>query len=195
MPTRYVDYTVGFSWGVLRLSPLGHYLAHCTSPGWGMMMSVEQSMGNWSTWRKPGPKPLCPPQTPHHFTWARTWAAAVGSRRLATWATTRLPEYVSVGRNMKPCCVLRCPQVTLHNKIKKRNLLELCPCVSPDRSRYRTASLNLHGELVGDRKWNGIVGMLADRQVNISCSDLTMTTPRLEVVDFIEPMWTSRYSL
>lgn len=68
-------------------------------------------------------------------------------------------------------------------------------CVFRTRSRYSTSSINLHGEFVGDRKWNGIIGMLEDRQVNISCSDLTMTTPRVEVVDFIEPLLTSRYDL
>jgi hypothetical protein len=44
----------------------------------GMMIGGR----NRSTWRKPAPVPLCPPQTPHDLTWARTWAAAVGSQRL-----------------------------------------------------------------------------------------------------------------
>jgi hypothetical protein len=38
--------------------------------------------GNRSTWRKPAPVPLCPPQIPHHLTRARTRAAVEGSRRL-----------------------------------------------------------------------------------------------------------------
>jgi hypothetical protein len=37
---------------------------------------------NQSTRRKPAPVPLCPRQIPHDLTWARTWAAAVGIRRL-----------------------------------------------------------------------------------------------------------------
>jgi hypothetical protein len=37
--------------------------------------------GNRSTWRKPAPVPLCPPQTPHAAR-TRTWAATVGSQRL-----------------------------------------------------------------------------------------------------------------
>jgi hypothetical protein len=45
--------------------------------------------GNRSTQRKPAPVPLCPPQIPHDLTWARTRAAAVGSRRLTTWAMAR----------------------------------------------------------------------------------------------------------
>jgi hypothetical protein len=36
--------------------------------------------GNESTWRKPVPLPLCPPQTPYDLTWDRSRAAAVGSR-------------------------------------------------------------------------------------------------------------------
>jgi hypothetical protein len=37
--------------------------------------------GNGSTWRKPAPVPLYPPQTPHAAR-TRTLAAAVGSQRL-----------------------------------------------------------------------------------------------------------------
>jgi len=52
--------------------------------------------------------------------------------------------------------------------------------------------LNLHGELLVDGKWTGIMGMLTDGKVDASCSDLTMTTPRVRVVDFIEPVWADR---
>jgi hypothetical protein len=37
--------------------------------------------GNRSTWGKPAPVPLCPPQTPHAAR-TQTRAAAVGSQRL-----------------------------------------------------------------------------------------------------------------
>ncbi|KDR17642.1 probable glutamate receptor [Zootermopsis nevadensis] len=59
-------------------------------------------------------------------------------------------------------------------------------------SHFSTPSLNLHGENLKDGKWNGVVGMLAARQADVSCSDLTMTTSRVDVVDFIEPIWTDR---
>jgi hypothetical protein len=52
--------------------------------------------------------------------------------------------------------------------------------------------LNLHGELLEDGKWTGVMGMLTDRHVDASCSDLTMTTSRVDVVDFIEPVWADR---
>jgi hypothetical protein len=49
---------------------------------------------NRSTRRKPAPAPLCPPQIPHDLTWARTRAAAVGSRWLTAWAMAR-PDTIS----------------------------------------------------------------------------------------------------
>jgi hypothetical protein len=44
-------------------------------------IGVMIGRGNRSTWRKPAPVPLCPPQTPHDAR-TRTQAAAVGSQRL-----------------------------------------------------------------------------------------------------------------
>jgi hypothetical protein len=44
----------------------------------GMMIG----RGNRSTWRKPAPVPICPPQTPHALPRTRTQAAAVGNQRL-----------------------------------------------------------------------------------------------------------------
>jgi hypothetical protein len=45
--------------------------------------------GDGSTRRKPAPVPICPPQIARELSWTRTWAAAVGSRRL-TGLTARL---------------------------------------------------------------------------------------------------------
>jgi hypothetical protein len=45
--------------------------------------------GNRSTWRKPAPAPLCPPQTPLDQTRDQTRTAAVGSQRLTAWAMAR----------------------------------------------------------------------------------------------------------
>jgi hypothetical protein len=45
--------------------------------------------GNRSTRRKPVPVPFCPPQIPRNLIRDRTRAAAVGSRRLTTWAAAR----------------------------------------------------------------------------------------------------------
>jgi hypothetical protein len=42
-----------------------------------------------STRRKPGQVPLCPQQILHDLAWDRTWAAAVGARRLTAWAMAR----------------------------------------------------------------------------------------------------------
>jgi hypothetical protein len=60
----------------------------------GMMIG----MGNRSTWRKPAPVLLCPPQTPH-AAWTRTRAAAVGIQRLTTLATARPELRVANGTN------------------------------------------------------------------------------------------------
>jgi hypothetical protein len=58
-------------------------------------VSGMSSRGNRSTRRKPAPVPLCP-QIPHDLTWARTWAAAVVSRR-----TNRLSHGTAyLGRRM-----------------------------------------------------------------------------------------------
>jgi hypothetical protein len=45
--------------------------------------------GNRSTRRKPAPVPLCPPQIPHDMTWPGTQVAAVGTRRITSWAMAR----------------------------------------------------------------------------------------------------------
>jgi hypothetical protein len=55
----------------------------------GAVDGMKIGRGNQNARRKPAPAPLCPPQIPHYLTWARTRAAAVGSRRLAAWAMAR----------------------------------------------------------------------------------------------------------
>jgi hypothetical protein len=83
-----------FSWGEVRLSPLG------TSATVGLLyqlrMTDEYGMRidreNRHTRRKPAPMPLCPPQIPHDLTRDRTRAVAVESWQLIAWAMTRLRE-------------------------------------------------------------------------------------------------------
>jgi hypothetical protein len=55
----------------------------------GAVIGMRVGRGIRSTRRKPAPVPLCPPQIPDDLTWARSRAAAVGSRRLISWATAR----------------------------------------------------------------------------------------------------------
>jgi hypothetical protein len=45
----------------------------------GAVSGLKPGMGNRSSQRKFAPVPLCPPQMPHHLTWARIWVIAVGS--------------------------------------------------------------------------------------------------------------------
>jgi hypothetical protein len=52
-----------------------------------MMVIVDQLVecelaGETEVLEEPAPVPLCPSQIPHDLTWARTWAAAVGSQQL-----------------------------------------------------------------------------------------------------------------
>ncbi|PNF22081.1 hypothetical protein B7P43_G08892 [Cryptotermes secundus] len=46
----------------------------------GAIGGMTIGIGNQSTWRKPAPAPLCPPQIPHDQTQAQTQAATVGSQ-------------------------------------------------------------------------------------------------------------------
>jgi hypothetical protein len=74
----------------VRLSPLGTaatsgllYQHQMIDEGdCGAIGGMKIGRGNRSTWRKPAPAPLCPPQIPHDQTQARTRVAAVGSQRL-----------------------------------------------------------------------------------------------------------------
>jgi hypothetical protein len=84
------------SWSGVRLSPLGTSAANWpTIPALldvdkcGSVGGMRISRGNRCTSIKPAPVPLCPPKIPHDLTWARTWAAAVGSRRLTAWTMAR----------------------------------------------------------------------------------------------------------
>jgi hypothetical protein len=80
----------------VRLSPLGIAAnvwlivpAQDDDDESGAISKMRTGRGNRSTWRKPAPVSLCPPQILHDLTWARTQAAAVGSWRLTASAMTR----------------------------------------------------------------------------------------------------------
>jgi hypothetical protein len=77
------------SLGGVRLSPLGTsatvgllYEPRMIDDDYGAVGGIRIGRGKRSTWRKPAPVPLCPPQIPHDLTWDRTRAAAMGSQRL-----------------------------------------------------------------------------------------------------------------
>jgi hypothetical protein len=74
---------------------VGHYLARMIDDDeCGAVGGMKIGRGSRSTRRKPALVPLCPPQIPHDHTWARTRAAAVGNRRLTSWAMARLPVFL-----------------------------------------------------------------------------------------------------
>jgi hypothetical protein len=77
----------------VRLSPLG---TAATTVLWyqpqmiydgdhGAIGGMKIGRGIRSTWRKPSPMPVCPPQIPHDL----TRATAVGRQRLTAWAMAR----------------------------------------------------------------------------------------------------------
>jgi hypothetical protein len=75
----------------VRLSPLGTVATSGLLYQPQMIDDVDcGEIGGMKIGRgKPAPAPLCPPQTPHDQTRARTRAAAVGSQRLTAWAMAR----------------------------------------------------------------------------------------------------------
>jgi hypothetical protein len=81
---------------------------------------------NRSTWSKPAPVPLCPPQNQHDLTWARTRAAAVGSRRLTAWSTGRPVTlryiYCKYLCSSPPCVatIKFAPSMRTHKKLENR---------------------------------------------------------------------------
>jgi hypothetical protein len=73
---------VGWDWVYLACWPLTDLVYQpwmIDDDEWGAVSGMRTGRGNRSTWRKPAPVPLCPPQIPYDLTWAQTWAAAVGS--------------------------------------------------------------------------------------------------------------------
>jgi hypothetical protein len=83
---------VGWDWVHLVRRPLIRLLYQprmIDDDEYGAVGGMRIGRGNRSTRRKPAPAPLRPPQIQHDLTWARTLAAAAGSRRLTAWATAR----------------------------------------------------------------------------------------------------------
>jgi hypothetical protein len=80
---------VGRDWVHLVLRPLLVYLYQpqvIDDGDCGAIGGMKIGTGNRSTWRKPPPVPLCPPQIPHEQTQAGTWVAVVGSQWQTAWA-------------------------------------------------------------------------------------------------------------
>jgi hypothetical protein len=89
-------FKISFIASGVELSPLycGHFWpivpAQMIGEGdCGAIGGMKIGRGNRSTWRKPAPAPLCPPQIPLDQTRYRNGAAAVGRQRLTAWAVSR----------------------------------------------------------------------------------------------------------
>jgi hypothetical protein len=99
---------------IVPIPYVGYCLAYGISPGWWMMMSVEQSV-EWLARETEvlaeslPPVPLCPSQIPHDLSRVWTRAATVVSQRLTAWAMA-LPLVVmciSVWPTLRRCPQLR----------------------------------------------------------------------------------------
>jgi hypothetical protein len=75
----------------------------------GAIGGMRIDRGNPSTWRKPAPVTLCPPQIKHDLTRARTRAAGVGSRRLTAWAMARPFPMVTILTDHHRLSKCHCP--------------------------------------------------------------------------------------
>jgi hypothetical protein len=92
---------VGWDWVHLVHRPLiGLLYQPWMTEEHGAFGGMRMGRGNRSTRRRPAPVPLCSPQMPHDLTWDRIRAAAVGSRRLTPWATSR-PSQRDVRNDVK----------------------------------------------------------------------------------------------
>jgi hypothetical protein len=82
---------VGWDWVHLVRRPLFCllYQPRMIDDGCGEVGGVRIGRRNRITRRKSATVPLYLPQIQHNLTWARTWAAALGSRRLTVWAMAR----------------------------------------------------------------------------------------------------------
>jgi hypothetical protein len=90
--TSFFFFLVGWDWVHLVRRPLIGRLYQArmmVDNECGAVGGIRIGSRNRSTRSKPATAPLCPPQIRHHMTWARTRAAAVGSRRLTAWAMAR----------------------------------------------------------------------------------------------------------
>jgi hypothetical protein len=85
-------------------------------------------IGRWnrSTRKRPAPVLLLPPQIPHDLTWARTRAAAVGSRRLTSWAMARHCEdckWIHLAQNNVHCRAFILPLLNVRNPTLEGSLV------------------------------------------------------------------------
>jgi hypothetical protein len=97
--TRLVFKFLGVGWDwvhLVRRPQFGLlYQARMINDECGAAGGMRIGRRNGSTRRKPAPVPFCPPQIPLDLTWARTRAAAVGSRRLTAWPSAQPSAHVT----------------------------------------------------------------------------------------------------
>jgi hypothetical protein len=104
------------NYGLIVLAP-----SDCEDGEFGGM----NGRGNRSTWRKPAPAPLCPPQIPLDQIGDWTRAAAVGSQRLTASAMAR-PKWIvrkcnNCGAFVR-CCLIISKIVRVNGKLYRHKI-------------------------------------------------------------------------
>jgi len=60
------------------------------------------------------------------------------------------------------------------------------------RSEFKLPKENEYGKLMKNGSWNGVMGLMARNEVDVTCVDLTMEPVRSDVVDYIAPLTNER---
>jgi hypothetical protein len=110
---------------------------------------MRTGRGNQSTWRKPAPVPLCPPQIPYDLTWDRTRAAKVGSRRLTAWAMARPDRHESEHFSLCFCLVniktwVYCERMSILKCLNNKTLSFFLPKIMSKNRCFNSVPVTFH---------------------------------------------------
>ena len=60
------------------------------------------------------------------------------------------------------------------------------------RSEFKLPKENAYGKRMKNGSWDGVMGLMASSEVDVTCVELTMETIRTDVVDYIAPLTNER---
>jgi hypothetical protein len=64
--------------------------------------------------------------------------------------------------------------------------------VPPVRTRFHVLNTKNWGSRMPNGTWNGVIGMLTKDEADVSTTSLIATSERMEVVDFLAPIYDVR---
>jgi hypothetical protein len=88
---------------------------------YGTVGGMRIGRRNRNTRRKLAPMPLCPSQIPHDLSGARTWAVALESRWLTTWAMARPTQVLKWAQSVSEPCTNRPTKLKNYSKCASDN--------------------------------------------------------------------------